>query len=465
MTFTVAIIGRPNVGKSTLFNRLTGTRQAIVDDMPGVTRDRRMGEANLAGLEFSIMDTAGLDDAKDGTLAARMTAQTQEAVKDCDVAMMVIDGRAGVTPMDEHFANWLRKQKRPVILAVNKAEGKAGRNASAEAYRLGLGEPVAISAEHGEGMHELYEALVKFAPKSGEDENEPEGVKKKSSQRKERKEKQPQEAETPPLQLAIIGRPNAGKSTLFNKILGEERTLTGPEAGITRDSIMVDITYDGRALKLVDTAGMRRKANVTGKVEKLAVADSIDTLQFAHVVILLIDANEPLEKQDNTIAALVEQEGRAMVIAVNKWDMIADKPAYIKAIHDRLEKVLPQVKGIPVVPISGLTGHNIPKLLRECFRVYDLWNTKISTGQLNRWLEAALEEYTPPLLSGRRIKLRYITQKCARPPTFILFSNLSDVPESYLRYLVNNMRIRFNLPAVPIRLRVRVSKNPYAEEE
>lgn len=440
MSFTVAIIGRPNVGKSTLFNRLTGKRQALVDDQPGVTRDVRKGDANLGGLEFTVMDTAGLEEAEDGTLQARMTAQTQAAVKDADVAMMVIDARAGVTRMDEHFANWLRKQKRPMILVVNKAEGKAAGNA-AEAYRLGLGEPVVISAEHGEGLAELYDALAKFAPKEEEFTEE--------------------ETANKPLQLAIVGRPNVGKSTLLNQILGEERVLTGPEAGITRDAIMVEHMFEGRALKLVDTAGMRKKSGIIAKVEKLSVADTLETIQYAHVVVLVLDAEQPLEKQDNTIAALIEQEGRAMVIAVNKWDLIDDKTAYIKTIYQRLEHVLPQVKGIPVVPISGKTGHNVTKLLKECFRMYDLWNTHIGTGQLNRWLETALEKHTPQLVSGRRLKIRYMTQKTARPPTFLLFSNISDIPEHYIRYLVNDLREAFDLPGVPIRIRVKKNKNPY----
>jgi GTP-binding protein len=452
MRFTLAIIGRPNVGKSTLFNRLTGRRQALVDDQPGVTRDWREGEGNLGGLEFRVIDTAGLEDAPKGSLQQRMTTQTEDAIARADIALMVIDGRAGVTAMDEHFARWLRRKKKPVVLAVNKAEGHKATTSIADAYRLGLGEPVGISAEHGEGMVDLYEALMGIRD-SGL------GI------REELSDPNPQSPNpNPVLQLAIVGRPNVGKSTLINKILGTERVLTGPEAGITRDAIMVEHVFEGRLLKLVDTAGMRRKSNVTGKVERLAVADTIDALQFAHVVVLVLDANQPLEKQDNAIAALVEQEGRALVIAVNKWDMIADKTAYIKAIHERLEKVLPQVKGVPVVPISGKTGHNIPKLLKACFHAYDLWNTEISTGALNRWLTAALEQYTPPLVKGRRIKIRYMTQKTARPPTFILFSNMgeSEIPESYQRYLANSMREVFNLPGVPIRLRVKKNKNPYA---
>lgn len=444
MTFTVAIVGRPNVGKSTLFNRLTGKRHALVDDMPGVTRDRRLGHGHIAGLEFDVIDTAGLEEADDESLQARMTLQTEQAIDEADVTLMVIDGRSGVMPVDEHFARMVRKKQKPMILAVNKAEGGKAADTLADAYRLGLGEPVAISAEHGEGMAELYQALAPFARDEGDDTGTPEdgnGV----------------------MQIAIVGRPNAGKSTLLNRILGEERVLTGPEAGITRDAIMVDYTFEGRPLKLVDTAGMRRKSNVTGKLEKLAVADALRSIQYAHVVILVLDAQAPLEKQDNTIAALIEQEGRAMVIAVNKWDTVDDKSAYIKAINQRLEKVLPQVKGIPVVPISAKTGHHIAKLLQACFHVYDLWNTQISTGQLNRYLEAALDEHTPPMVGGRRIKIRYMTQKSARPPSFILFTNTTEIPDHYLRYLVNGLRQRFQLPAVPIRIKIRKNKNPYTD--
>lgn len=440
MTFTLAIAGRPNVGKSTLFNRLTGKRHALVDDMPGVTRDRREGKADLAGLSFRIVDTAGLEEAESGTLQARMTAQSQAAIMEADVALLVVDGRAGITPMDRHFAQILRKTRKPIILVVNKAEGGKANATVSEAYELGLGEPVAISAEHGEGLADLYQALAPFDKESSEGEA-PEPL--------------------PPMQLAIVGRPNVGKSTLLNKILGEDRVLTGPEAGITRDAIAVEHEFEGRKLKLVDTAGMRKRFNITGKVEKLAVADSLMAIQYAHVVILVIDAEQPLEKQENTIASLIEQEGRPMVLAVNKWDTVNDKPAYLKAIQKRMEIVLPQVKGTPIVPISGHTGFNVSKLLKTCFDVYELWNTEIPTGQLNRWLESALEVHTPPLVNSRRIKIRYMTQKSARPPSFIFFSNTTEVPESYMRYLVNSMRETFNLPGIPIRVKLRKNKNPY----
>jgi GTPase len=453
MSFTVAIVGRPNVGKSTLFNRLTGKRAALVDDTPGVTRDRREGKAHLADLEFTAVDTAGLENAESQTLQGRMTAQTIEAVKAADAVLFVVDGKDGITQADKHFAQAIRKLQTPVILAVNKAEMKQSQATMSEAYELGFGDPVGVSAEHGDGMAELYEALASHAPKTEEAIEE---------MVEEDDDALPAEMPDTPLQLAIVGRPNAGKSTLANRILGEERLLTGPEAGITRDAIMVDCEFEGRKLKLVDTAGMRRKSNVTEKIEKLALADTIEALRYAHVVVLVLDANQPLEKQDNAIAALVEQEGRALVIAVNKWDTIADKPAYTKAIHERLGAVLQQSKGVAVVPVSAADGFNVRKLLLACFDAYEVWNRQIATGELNRWLEHTLSEHSPPLVKGRRIKIRYMTQKTARPPTFILFANTSDIPDHYLRYLVNSLRETFALPGVPIRIRIRKSKNPYA---
>lgn len=458
MTFTVVIAGRPNVGKSTLFNRLTGKRFALVDDQPGVTRDRREGDASLGGMEFTIIDTAGLEDAPEGSLAARMTAQTELAIEEAEVTLLVVDGRVGITPIDEHFATLIRKKfggkgkakgkkQNKIFLVVNKAEGGRVSNTISEAYRLGFGEPIAISAEHGEGLTELYDALAPFS-KENDEETE-----------------QEEEDFNAPLQLAIVGRPNVGKSTLVNRILGEERVLTGPEAGITRDAIAVDFEFEGRAIKLVDTAGMRRKSNVVEKVEKLAVADTLRTVQYAQVVVLVIDANAPMEKQENNIASLVEQEGRAMVLAVNKWDTVNDKAAYLKAIDEMLETTLPQLKGVMVVPISAETGLNVNKLLKTCLQVYELWNTQIGTGALNRWLESALEIHAPPLVSGRRIKIRYITQKSSRPPSFLLFSNTSDIPDSFIRYLTNSLRESFKLPAVPIRMRIKKNKNPYVDAE
>lgn len=446
MTFTVVIAGRPNVGKSTLFNRLTGKQHALVDDMPGVTRDRREGDASLGGMEFTLIDTAGLEDAPEGSLAARMTVQTQRAVEDADVTLLVVDGRVGITPIDKHFATLLRKKKTKVILVVNKAEGGKASATISESYSLGFGEAVAISAAHGEGLSELYDALAPFSKKSDEKEEAGEDI-------------------NTPMQIAIVGRPNVGKSTLVNKILGEDRVLTGPEAGITRDAIAASFEFDGKPVKLVDTAGMRRKSNVTEKVEKLAVADTLRAVQYAHVVILVIDAQAPMEKQENNIAALVEQEGRALVVAINKWDTVSDKPAYLKAINEILEKTLPQLKGVAVVPVSAETGFQIPKLLKTCFKMYELWNKEIGTGALNRWLESALEIHAPPLVKSRRIKIRYMTQKSARPPSFILFANTSDIPDSYIRYLTNSLREAFALPSVPIRMKIKKNNNPYAGKE
>lgn len=446
MSFTVVIAGRPNVGKSTLFNRLTGKQHALVDDMPGVTRDWREGDASLGGMEFTLIDTAGLEDAPEGSLAARMTGQTERAILEADVTLLVVDGRVGITPIDKHFATLLRKKKTKVILVANKAEGGKASAAISESYSLGFGEAVAISAAHGEGLSELYDALAPFAKKSDEEAEAGEDI-------------------NTPLQIAIVGRPNVGKSTLVNKILGEDRVLTGPEAGITRDAIAVDFEFDGKPIKLIDTAGMRRKSNVIEKVEKLAVADSLRSVQYAHVVILVIDAQAPMEKQENNIAALVEQEGRALVVAINKWDTVTDKPAYLKAINEILEKTLPQLKDVAVVPISAETGFQIPKLLKTCFKMYELWNKEIGTGALNRWLESALEIHAPPLVKSRRIKIRYMTQKSARPPSFILFSNTSDIPDSYIRYLTNSMREAFALPSVPIRMKIKKNNNPYAGNE
>ncbi|MDX2073689.1 MAG: ribosome biogenesis GTPase Der [Alphaproteobacteria bacterium] len=443
MTFTLAIIGRPNVGKSTLFNRLTGKPHALVHDAPGVTRDRREGAGRIADLAFSVMDTAGIDAAEKGSLQSRMTAQTMRASQDADVILMMVDGRTGITPVDEEFAKLLRKSKKPLLLVVNKAEGKAARATILDAHRLGLGDPIAISAEHGEGMGDLYDALQPFAGDAPVEEIPPE--------------------EGGPLTIAIVGRPNVGKSTLLNAILGEERVLTGPEAGITRDSITVAYSHEGKDMRLVDTAGMRKKANVNEKLEKMSVADTLRAVQYAQVVVVVMDAEQPLEKQDNAIAALVESEGRAMVIAINKWDTVKEKDAFIKAFRQRFEKVLPQIKGVPVVPISGEKNYNIGKLFNACFEAYSIWNTRIGTGELNRWLEAMLEAHTPQLVSGRRLKIRYITQKSARPPSFVLFSNLKEVPENYLRYLVNGLRERFALQGVPIRIAVKKNKNPYAD--
>jgi GTPase len=452
MPRTVAILGRPNVGKSTLFNRLTGRRQAIVDDTPGVTRDRREGRGRLGDLDFTLFDTAGLEEAKAGSLSARMRAQTERAVADADLVLFLIDAREGLTPQDEHFARALRRGGKPVLLVANKSEGRAGLSGAAEAYRLGLGEPIQISAEHGEGLAELYDRMAAAMPgPEAADADEAEEQADDSAE------------ERGPLQLAIVGRPNVGKSTLVNRLIGEERLLTGPEAGITRDSIAVDWEWQGRHLRLVDTAGLRRRAKVEAKLEKLSVADTLRAIRFAQVVVLVLDAEQGLEKQDLTIASLVAEEGRALVIAANKWDAVADKNAAKRQLRDRIETSLQQVKGLPVVTLSALTGRNLDELLNAVFQVYEAWNRRVPTAQLNRWLEEATAAHPPPAVSGRRIRLRYMTQVKTRPPTFALFaSRVEELPDSYLRYLVNGIRETFDIQGVPVRLNLRKPKNPYA---
>jgi GTP-binding protein len=454
MSFTVAIVGRPNVGKSTLFNRLVGKRLALVDDMPGVTRDRREGAGRIGDLDFTVIDTAGLEEAAPEALESRMRQQTEQAVKAADLVLLLVDGRAGVTPLDRHFADWLRRSGRPIRLVVNKCEGRAGAAGLAEAWRLGLGEPLAISAEHGEGMGDLYDVLAPHAAPGDGAPDEPET----------KDEAADDEAEPRILQLAIVGRPNVGKSTLINRLLGEERLLTGPEAGITRDAIAVDWAWRGRPIRLVDTAGLRRRARVVERLERLATDDTQRAIRYAHVVVLVLDGDDMAEKQDLTIARQVLEEGRALVIAANKWDRIADKPAALKKLRDRLEFSLPQSRGLAVVTISALAGRNLDKLLDAVLAAYDLWNRRVPTAALNRWLGDALATHPPPLVDGRRLKLRYVTQVKARPPTFALFASRPEkLPDSYARYLVNALRERFDLPGVPIRLNLRKGTNPYAD--
>jgi GTPase len=451
MSFTAAIIGRPNVGKSTLFNRLVGQKLALVDDLPGVTRDRREGRARLAGLEFTIIDTAGLEDVKDRSLISRMREQTERAIDDADVVLMVIDARVGVTPMDRHFSELLRRREVPVILIANKSEGKAGLAGAYEAFELGLGDPIALSAEHGEGMGDLFDALLPFAPPDAEETDEPEAE---------------AEAVVKPLQLAIVGRPNVGKSTLINKLLGEDRLLTGPEAGITRDAIAIDWRWRDHSIKLIDTAGLRRKAHIEEKLEKLSTADTLRAIRFAEVVVLVLDATVMLEKQDLAIGRMIEDEGRALVIAVNKWDLIEDKPKALEKLRDRLQISLPQLVGIVCVPVSAATGNALDTLMKGVFEVYETWNKRVSTPKLNRWLAAVQEHHPPPLVDGRRLRLRYITQANTRPPTFALFSSKpGDLPDAYRRYLVNLLRTDFGLPGVPIRMMLRKGSNPFADRD
>ncbi|MCW9036040.1 MAG: ribosome biogenesis GTPase Der [Rhodospirillales bacterium] len=454
MGLTVAILGRPNVGKSTIFNRLVGKRLAIVDDTPGVTRDRREGQANLGDLDFTIIDTAGLEDSYDDSLEGRMREQTDMALEIADVALMVVDARAGVTPLDQFFAKWLRGVNIPIVLLANKCEGFAAEDGRLEAYKLGLGDPLPFSAEHGEGMSDLYDALQPFYDEI------------KAAEAKQMEESNDEEEEdNTPLQLAIVGRPNVGKSTLINRLIGQERLLTGPEAGVTRDAIGVNWQYKGRPIKIIDTAGLRKKAKVTTKLENLSAADTLRSIRYAQVVVLLLDANDMLEKQDLTIARNVINEGRALIIVANKWDAVENREEALGKLRDRLQTSLPQVKGIPIVTLSALTGRSTDKLLPTVMRTYDLWNQRIPTARLNDWLEAMTESHPPPQVSGRRIKIRYMTQAKTRPPTFILFvSKPDDLPDSYIRYLMNALRDDFNLPGIPLRLEMRKRKNPYVND-
>jgi GTP-binding protein len=463
MTFSVAIIGRPNVGKSTLFNRLVGKRLALVDDTPGVTRDWREGEGRIASLRFRVIDTAGLEDAPEGSLAGRMRGQTEQALRVADVALFLIDARAGATPMDEHFADLLRKESTPVILVANKCEGKAGEPGLLEAFGLGLGDPVPISAEHGEGMGDLFEALLPYAD-AAEARAAEAGLQIDEGEDLVEGEPLDEDEKRGPLQLAIVGRPNVGKSTLINKLLGEERLLTGPEAGITRDSIAVDWSFKGRPVKLVDTAGLRRRARVSEKLEKLSGSDTMRAIRFAQVVVVLLDADQPMEKQDLTIARQVVDEGRALIIGANKWDLVKNPKQTLKTLQEKLEITLPQARGVPVVTISALEGRNLDKLLEAVFSIYDVWRSRISTAKLNDWLIAMTEAHPPPMSAGRRIRLRYATQVKTRPPTFAIWcSRAQDLPDSYTRYLVNGLREDFGLEGVPLRVLMRKTDNPYAD--
>ena len=452
MTVKIALIGRPNVGKSTLFNRLVGKRLAIVDDTPGVTRDRREGAARLGDLEFTVIDTPGLEEAPEAALEGRMRLQSEAAIAEAAACLFLIDARAGVTPLDRTFADFLRATGKPVILLANKSESRASESGVYDAYALGLGEPIPVSAEHGEGMGELYNALEPFLA-----DHEPE-------------DEDALDWDNPlkPLRVAIVGRPNAGKSTLVNKIIGEDRLLTGPEAGITRDSISVEWTWKGRdrdwPVKLFDTAGMRKKAKVQTKLEKLSVADSLRAIQFAEVVVMLTDAEAPLEKQDLQIADLALREGRALVVAVNKWDLVEDRDAAMKDLREKVDRLLPQAPGLPIVALSALTGAGLGKLMPAVTSVYVDWNARVKTPDLNEWLQEAVSRHAPPAVSGQRIKLRYIAQTKTRPPTFVAqCTRADDLPDSYRRYLVNGIRDAFDIKAVPIRLILKKPDNPYAK--
>ncbi|WP_265528886.1 ribosome biogenesis GTPase Der [Sphingomicrobium marinum] len=441
---TVAIVGRPNVGKSTLFNRLVGKRIALVDDRPGVTRDRREGDGILLGMEFKVIDTAGFETEDPETLPGRMRAQTEAAVREADVALFLIDGRAGLTPLDEEIAGWLRSSSTPIVVAANKAEGNAGEAGRLEAYGLGLGEPFALSAEHGEGIVDLFDALRPFLEREAVEEDvDPEGG---------------------PLKLAIVGRPNAGKSTLINKILDEERLITGPEAGITRDSISIDWDYKGQKVRLIDTAGLRKRAKVDDKLEKLSAADTKRSIDFAEVVVLLLDATRGLEAQDLRIADQVLEEGRALMIVINKWDVAEHASSLFNGIKAALADGLSQVAGVPLLTVSAKTGKGIDAILDAALKLRDQWSIRVPTGELNRWFDHAIDQHPPPAPKGKRVKLRYITQVTTRPPTFVIFGTRVDtLPDSYRRYLVNAMRRDLGLGPVPVRINLRSPKNPYAK--
>ena len=440
---TVAIVGRPNVGKSTLFNRLVGKRLALVDDRPGVTRDRREGEAKLLGLEFRVIDTAGFEDQDPASLPGRMRQQTEAAVRDADAALFMIDAREGLMPLDEEIGRWLRAESTPVIVVANKAEGGAGESGTLDAYRLGLGEPVALSAEHGEGVADLFQALQPLVEREDAEEEEVDD-------------------EAAPLKLAIVGRPNAGKSTLVNRMLGEERMITGPEAGITRDSISLDWQWEGRAVRLVDTAGLRKRAKVDDKLERLSAADTKRAIDYAEVVVLLLDATRGLEVQDLKIASQVIEEGRALVIALNKWDVAEQASSLFNGVKAALNEGLAQLRDVPLLTVSAKTGKGTDMVLKVAFDLREAWSRRVPTGELNRWFEGAIEANPPPAPKGQRIKLRYITQVKNRPPSFVVFGNRTDeLPESYRRYLLNAMRRDLQFGPVPIRLEFRGRSNPF----
>ena len=467
MSFTLAIVGRPNVGKSTLFNRLVGKRLALVDDQPGVTRDLREGAARLADLRFTVIDTAGLEEVTDDSLQGRMRRLTERAVDMADVCLFMIDARVGVTPSDEVFADILRRKSAHVILAANKAEGSAADAGVIEAFSLGLGEPVRLSAEHGEGLNDLYTQLMPiadgFAERAEADTPETD-VDVSEEDATEGDDAVPMPTAAKPLQVAVVGRPNAGKSTLINQILGEDRLLTGPEAGITRDAISLRTEWDGVPMRIFDTAGMRKKAKVQEKLEKLSVGDGLRAVKFAEVVVVLLDAAIPFEQQDLRIADLAEREGRAVIVAVNKWDIEDDKQAKLRDLRESFERLLPQLKGAPLITVSAKTGRGLDRLHAAIMRAYEVWNRRVTTAQLNRWLSGMMEAHPPPAPQGKRIKLRYMTQAKTRPPGFVVMCSQPDkVPASYNRYLVNGLRVDFDMPGTPIRLWMRGQSdaNPY----
>jgi GTP-binding protein len=446
MTLTIALVGRPNVGKSTLFNRLTGSKHALVDDQPGVTRDWREGNGAVGSVHFRLIDTAGFENADPESLSGRIQEQTRRGVAIADVVVLMVDARAGLLPDDYHFSDWLRTTGKPVILAANKCETNIAKEQLSELWALGMGEPLAISAAHGEGMADFFAALFLYIPEASDEEPLSNQAAKQ-------------------MQVAIVGRPNAGKSTLMNAFLGEQRVLTGPEPGITRDSIAVAWSYKGTPLTLIDTAGMRKRGQVTEVLEQLSVHDARRAIKYAHVVVVVLDAMIALEKQDLTIIRQVEEEGRALVIALNKWDQVEEKDALLTALYQRLEHVLPQIRGVPVVPISALHERGLDKLMQAVFKTYECWNMRFPTSQLNRFLEEVVEAHSPPLVGGKRVKLQYITQVKSRPPSFVVFgTKLDDLPDSYSAYLTRSLRDSFALPGVPIRIMLRTKENPYKKD-
>ncbi len=472
MSFTLAIVGRPNVGKSTLFNRLVGKRLALVDDTPGVTRDLREGDARLGDLRFTVIDTAGLEDVTDDSLQGRMRRLTERAVDMADICLFVVDARAGITPTDQVFAEILRKRADHVIVAANKAEGRIADGGVLDAYSLGLGEPLRLSAEHGEGMDELYHILRPLAAEFEEqalvDTPEVDLALPEDTEEGEETERSFAPSAQRPLQVAVIGRPNAGKSTLINKIIGEDRLLTGPEAGITRDAISLRVDWMGTPTRIFDTAGLRKKSRVTEKLEKLSVADGLRAVRFAEVVVVLLDAAIPFETQDLRIADFAETEGRAVVIAVNKWDIEDEKQDKLKILRESFEKLLPQLRGAPLVTVSAKTGKGLDRLHDAIIRAHQVWNRRIPTSRLNQWLGAMIESHPPPAPGGRRIKLRYMTQAKTRPPGFVVkCSNPDDLPASYSRYLVNGLREHFDMPGTPIRIYMRsqADQNPFKDRK
>jgi GTP-binding protein len=456
MTPRLAIVGRPNVGKSTLFNRLAGKPLAMVDDRPGVTRDRKEAMGRLGDIDLRLIDTAGYEDAPGG-IEERMRAQTERALQDADICVFLIDGREGVTGLDERFAEILRRTSKPVILAVNKREGRQGADGSMEAYALGLGEPVDISAAHGEGMGDLYAALRAAMESMGAYEAEPEFDPDAEDE---------EDGDTPPLRIAVVGRPNVGKSTLVNALIGEDRLITGPEAGLTRDAIAVEWEWEGRRVRLHDTAGLRKRGKVDDRLERMSAADTLRAIKFAEIVLLLVDAERPFEKQDLIIADRVATEGRGLVVLISKWDTVADKPAALKELQLEFDRLLPQVKGAPMVPVSAITGRGLDRIMPAVAELHRNWAAKVKTRDLNDWLREMTERHPPPAVDGRRVRLKYMAQTKGRPPTFVLMaSRASQLPESYKRYLINGLRQAFDLPGVPIRLIVKAGKNPYVDKE